>query len=191
MTVFLSRGRDSSIPIRARWPTSSAVPMSSSTLAMRSIFCLFRPHAYSLSLQADVEPSLILSRVKAASGVNYTAQREAPRKFEPIAPVGTNYVPIGKVDIAAIRQGAAKPPAAPPATKPVLPTAPRPVPGAPSPAARAPIVSKAPADAWADESDSFAPPPPPPAASRPTPAASFVKPAPAASSVSCAEPMRG
>ena len=133
-----------------------------------------------------MEPSLIMSRVKAASGVNYTAQKEAPRKFEPIAPVGTNYVPVGRPDIATIRQGAAKPPPAPAAAKPAIPTAARPVPMAPSPAAglgKAPVANKAPADAWPDESDSFAPPPPPPAASRPTPAASFAKPAPAASSV--------
>ena len=131
-----------------------------------------------------------MSRVKAASGVNYTAQKEAPRKFEPIAPVGTNYVPVGKVDIAALRQGATKPPTAPAATKPAIPTAPRPVPVAPSPAARfagGSVGRNAPADAWADEPDSFAPPPPPPAASRPTPAATFAKPAPVTSSVSPAE----
>ena len=135
-----------------------------------------------------------MSRVKAASGVNYTAQKEAPRKFEPIAPVGTNYVPVGKVDIAALRQGATKPPAAPAAIKPAIPTAPRPVPVAPSPAAsfaRGSIGRNVPADAWAGESDSFTPPPPPPAASRPTPAASFAKPAPATSSVSPAESVYG
>ncbi len=135
-----------------------------------------------------------MSRIMAASGVNYTAQKEAPRRFEPIAPVGTNYVPVGKVDIAAIRQGAAKPPAAPAATKPAIPTAPRPVPVAPSPAASSTWgrgVSNAPAGAWAEESDSFAPPPPPPAASRPAPATNFAKPALATTSVGSAESLYG
>ena len=52
-----------------------------------------------------------MSRVEAASGVNYTAKKEAPRRFEPIAPVGTAYKPVGKVDIAALRASA--PPPAP------------------------------------------------------------------------------
>lgn len=125
-----------------------------------------------------------MTRVEAASGVNYTAQKQAPRKFEPIAPTGTNYTPVGKVDIAALRRGPASSPAAPPpapaAAKPFGSPAPRAVPLAPSPApgiGRAPVSNKAPADAWADEADSFAPPPPP-AASRPP---TFGAPKPAAS----------
>ena len=127
-----------------------------------------------------------MKRVEAASGVHYSAQKEAPRKFEPIAPVGTNYVPVGRPDIAAMRKGPASgPPPAPPAAKPAIPSAPRPVPTAPSPApglGKAPIASKAPTGAWPDESDSFAPPPPPPAASRPTP--SVAKPAASVSAAS-------
>lgn len=46
-----------------------------------------------------------MSRVEAASGAKYSAQKEAPRKFEPIAPVGTNYTPVGKVDMNQLRRG--------------------------------------------------------------------------------------
>ena len=117
-----------------------------------------------------------MSRVEAASGVNYTAQKEAPRKFQPIAPAGTNYVPVGKVDMNALRASA--PPPAPAASKPSIPATSRPVPSAaarPVPSApsvvRPAVVGKAPADAWPEEDNSFAPPPPPPAASRPVPTA--------------------
>ncbi|KAI0348788.1 hypothetical protein OH77DRAFT_1371773, partial [Trametes cingulata] len=133
--------------------------------------------------EADVSPDLIMARVEAASGAHYSAQKEAPRKSEPIAPVGTNYTPVGKVDMAALRKGAGSSPAAPPpapaAAKPPAPAAARAVPLAPSPApglGKAPVANKAPADAWPDEADSFAPPPPPPAASRPVFGSSTPKP---------------
>lgn len=139
-------------------------------------FTQTRPHAP----KADVDSTLIMNRVGAASGVHYSAQKEAPRKYEPIAPVGTNYQPVGKVDISALRAGASSgPPPAPAASKPAVKSTARPVPLAPSSApgfGRAPIANKAPADAWPDESTNFSPPPPP-AAPRPTPSA----PRPAAS----------
>jgi hypothetical protein len=56
-------------------------------------------------IQSDVTPALIMSRVEAASGAKYSTHQERPRKYEPIAPVGTNYTPIGKVDIASLRKG--------------------------------------------------------------------------------------
>ena len=57
-----------------------------------------------------------MKRVEDSSGARYTAHKEQPRKFEPIAPVGTNYTPVGKVDISELRKSATKPVAA---TKPV------------------------------------------------------------------------
>ncbi|KAI0246580.1 hypothetical protein BJV78DRAFT_1286287 [Lactifluus subvellereus] len=48
----------------------------------------------------------------------YSVHDEQARKFEPIAPVGTNYTPVGKVDIAAIRSATVP---APP--KPAVPSA--------------------------------------------------------------------
>lgn len=50
-----------------------------------------------------------MSRVAAASGANYSAHNEKARKFEPIAPVGTNYSPIGRPDINAMRKPPPKP----------------------------------------------------------------------------------
>lgn len=64
--------------------------------------------------QADVSPSVIMSRVESASGTKYSTHEEPARKFEPIGPVGTNYTPVGKVDIRAIRQEAAVKPPPPP-----------------------------------------------------------------------------
>ena len=64
--------------------------------------------------QADVSPSVIMSRVEAASGSKYSIHKESARKFEPIGPVGTNYTPVGKVDINALRREAAAKPPAPP-----------------------------------------------------------------------------
>ena len=64
--------------------------------------------------QDDVLTSVIMSRVSAASGSKYSIHKEPARKSEPIGPVGTNYTPVGKVDISAIRKEAAvKPPAKP------------------------------------------------------------------------------
>ena len=65
-----------------------------------------------------------MKRVEAASGANYSTHNESTRKFEPIVPVGTNYTPVGKVDMAALKKTPA------PAAKPVLPT--RPIFGAPA-----------------------------------------------------------
>lgn len=47
-----------------------------------------------------------MKRVEAASGANYSAHKEQPQKFEPIAPVGTNYTPIGSVDLNELRRSA-------------------------------------------------------------------------------------
>ncbi|KAI9512505.1 hypothetical protein F5148DRAFT_848842 [Russula earlei] len=60
--------------------------------------------------ESDVTPSLIMSRVESASGSKYSAHLEPERKFEPIAPVGTNYTPVGKVDISALRSAVAPTP---------------------------------------------------------------------------------
>ncbi|EGO22678.1 hypothetical protein SERLADRAFT_357378, partial [Serpula lacrymans var. lacrymans S7.9] len=54
--------------------------------------------------ESDVTPALIMSRVEGASGARYSAHKEQARKFEPIAPVGTSYTPIGRPDIAAMRK---------------------------------------------------------------------------------------
>ncbi len=116
-----------------------------------------------------------MSRVESASGAKYSAHNEQARKFEPIAPVGTNYTPVGKVDIAAMRSAAAPIP-----HKPAVPSAPRPsaeTVSAPSSSGRtvrttavgsAAAASRVPADAWdAPKPTVFAAPPPPPAAPRP------------------------
>lgn len=49
-----------------------------------------------------------MKRVEAASGARYSAHKEQARKFEPIAPVGTSYSPIGRPDINELRRGAPK-----------------------------------------------------------------------------------
>lgn len=167
------RGKVSSTPIPALSPTSSAALMSSSMPVTKYAELISQSFAIFLIYhQADVMPDVIMKRVEAASGVHYTAQKEAPRRFEPIAPVGTNYVPVGKVDMNALRQGPSSgAPPAPAASKPSVSAAARPVPMAPAPASglgKAPVANKAPADAWPDEPASFAPPPAP-AASRPIP----------------------
>lgn len=113
-----------------------------------------------------------MSRVEAASGAKYSVQKEAPRQFQPIAPVGTNYQPVGKVDMASLKRNVPPPPGPSAVSKPPAFGAPRSVPMAPSPApglGKAPVVSgrtPAPAGAWEDEAPSAAPPPPP-AATRP------------------------
>ena len=45
-----------------------------------------------------------MSKVSSASGAKYSAHNEIARNAEPIAPVGTNYVPVGRVDIGALRK---------------------------------------------------------------------------------------
>ena len=113
-----------------------------------------------------------MSRVEAASGAKYSTHKEQPRQFEPIAPVGTAYTPVGKVDIAALRK------APPPAAKPILPSSSsRPAFSAAKPAVSAGSVygrtvnpGSAPADAWPEEKPSSPPatvPLPPPVVSRP------------------------
>lgn len=113
-----------------------------------------------------------MSRVEAASGAKYSTHKEQARKFEPIAPVGTNYTPVGKVDIGALRK------APTPAAKPPPPAAgSRPTFGAKPPAASASslygrtiIGGSAPQDAWPEDKPTQVetpPPPPPITASRP------------------------
>ena len=132
-------------------------------------------HVLMFPSKGDVDPVLIMSRVEAASGTNYTAQKEAPRAFEAITPVGTNYKPVGKVDIAALR--ATSTPSVPSAAKPPPPpSAPRPAFGGLKPATTAAsLYGRVPAstapvtpvDAWDEEMPSSSPPPSaPPAASR-------------------------
>lgn len=144
-----------------------------------------------------------MSRVEAASGAKYSFQKEAPRKAEPIAPVGTNYTPIGRPDLnqlrsvppppAASKPAAAstgwKPPAAAASKPPSIPSAPRPAAsftgGGGTGAARggaAPLrsegvgVSKAPSGAWDDE----APPTSVAASQPPPPPPAAARPVPAA-----------
>lgn len=59
-------------------------------------------------LQSDLSPALIMKRVRDASGSKYSVHNEPARRAEPIGPVGTNYTPVGKVDIGALRKGAPK-----------------------------------------------------------------------------------
>lgn len=129
--------------------------------------------------ESDVSPSLIMSRVEAASGAKYSSQKETARKFEPIAPVGTNYTPIGKVDIGAIRRDAAskpspassmKPSASASSYLPSRPVAPPVVKSGPAPDDdwdTPPAITKAPSLPAASR------PPTLPSAARPTPAVSY------------------
>jgi hypothetical protein len=119
-----------------------------------------------------------MSRVESASGARYSAHNEQARKFEPIAPVGTNYTPVGKVDIASMRSPA--PPAAP---KPSVPSTPRPVAVAPTPSAppvrsaafgSTAAASRVPEGTW-DAPKPTALVPPPPSAPRPIPAVTSVQ----------------
>ena len=84
--------------------------MLSSMLATRCVFTCIPFSAYSSSMyvQSDVSPVLIMKRVRDASGAKYSVHNESARRAEPIAPVGTNYTPVGKVDIGALRKGAPK-----------------------------------------------------------------------------------
>ena len=45
-----------------------------------------------------------MTKVNNASGSKYAVQNDAPRKLEPIAPVGTAYTPVGKINIAELRK---------------------------------------------------------------------------------------
>lgn len=62
--------------------------------------------------EADVEASHIMKRVAESGGSKYSTHQEAPQKMERPAPVGTNYTPIGRPDIASMT-AKAKPEAAP------------------------------------------------------------------------------
>ena len=119
-----------------------------------------------------------MSRVEAASGAKYSSHKEQPRKFEPIAPVGSSYTPVGRPDIAALKQ--APPiarPAPPPATsRPAFSAAKSPA-SAGSLYGRTVIGGTAPADAWPEESPPAAAAPPPPATSRPPVVPSASRPA--------------
>ena len=64
--------------------------------------------ANSVYEQSDVSPTLIMKRVADSSGARYSAHKEKARKYEPIAPVGTAYTPIGRVNIDELRRGAPK-----------------------------------------------------------------------------------
>ena len=101
-----------------------------------------------------------MSRVEASSGARYSAHKEGARKFEPIAPVGTNYKPVGAPDIAALRKGgtsAANPSMSAAATRSV-PLAPARAAGFGQPV---PVVfnkASAPDDAWGAPTVTKAPP---------------------------------
>lgn len=115
-----------------------------------------------------------MSRVEAASGAKYSTHKEQPRKFEPIAPVGSSYTPVGKVDIAALKR------APQPAAKPTLPSSgsrpafsvTKPTVSAGSLYGRVTHGGSAPADAWPEDKPApvaaaAALAPPLPASSRP------------------------
>jgi hypothetical protein len=110
-----------------------------------------------------------MSRVESASGARYSTHKEKARTFEPIAPVGTNYTPVGKVDIAAIRRNPAPSSAGGPPSFPK--PAPRPMGATGQSAAslygKTTVTGNAPRDAWPDDVSIPSPPPPPPAAYRP------------------------
>lgn len=153
-------------------------------LATRFVLCL-TSHKLEVSvfLQSDVTPALIMKRVEGASGAKYSAHNEQARKFEPIAPVGTSYTPVGRPDISAMRNTQPPPknvPSAPSGTtssKPAIPTAPRPAFGGTS-SARPAGTGKAPADAWGEEAPATSLPPQlPPASSRPPAVPSASRPA--------------
>ena len=134
-------------------------------------------------LQSDVTPALIMKRIEAASGAKYSAHNEQARKFEPIAPVGSSYTPVGRPDISAMRN-AQPPPKNPPSapsvstySKPSIPNTPRPVFRGTSSVQPA-GTGKAPADAWEEEASTTSLPPQlPPATSRPPALPSASRPA--------------
>lgn len=114
--------------------------------------------------EADVDSALIMKRVAEAGGAKYSTHQEKPQRMERPAPVGTNYTPVGRPDIASmtsntkkeapaavgttwtprhnelneIRQNTSKPAAAapPPVKQPEAPAAPPRVPTAPRPTVR-------------------------------------------------------
>ncbi|OCB86325.1 hypothetical protein A7U60_g6639 [Sanghuangporus baumii] len=125
--------------------------------------------------ELDVSPALIMKRVEDSSGSRYTAHKEQPRKFEPIGSVGTNYTPVGRVDISEIRRTAPKSVASAKPTQVYTPSAPAP----PVPSASRPFVASKPVmPSWEEPAAPSAPPPPPPAATRPIPTVMPSSPAP-------------
>jgi hypothetical protein len=162
----------------------SAVLMLSLVLATRFVLRLIsHTLTISVSLQSDVTPALIMKRIEAASGAKYSAHNEQARKFEPIAPVGSSYTPVGRPDISAMRTAQVPPknaPSAPSGTtssKPAIPTVPRPVFRGVSSVQPA-GTGKAPAGAWEEEPPATPLPPQlPPAASRPPAVPSAPRPA--------------
>jgi hypothetical protein len=112
-----------------------------------------------------------MSRVESSSGARYSAHNEQSRKLEPITPVGTNYTPVGKVDMNALRKTptpAAKPPAPTSTTHPVFgASSSKPAASAGSLYGRTVVGGSAPQDAWPEDAPSPTLPPPPPVASRP------------------------
>ena len=59
---------------------------------------------FDVSSQADVIPEVVMAKVNSASGSKYSISKETPRRYEPIAPLGTAYSPVGKIDIAELRK---------------------------------------------------------------------------------------
>jgi hypothetical protein len=97
---------------------------------------------------------VITAKITNASGAKYSVHKEAPRQYVPIAPVGSSYTPVGKIDITQMRQGTPRDVPQPstsaytparselgnirtPSTA-APPTAPRPVPSRPPVSAPAP-----------------------------------------------------
>lgn len=81
--------------------------LSSHSAAVANFF-----KAYHVSInartEADVDAKLIMKRVTDSSGSKYSVQNEAPKKVEPIAPVGSSYKPIGAPDIRSMQASAKK-----------------------------------------------------------------------------------
>ncbi|KAF9511348.1 hypothetical protein BS47DRAFT_1377186 [Hydnum rufescens UP504] len=128
--------------------------------------------------EADVSPVLIMSRVNNASGSKYSVHKEAARPYVPIAPVGTNYTPVGKVDINELRRGTPRDVVQPVGSsyKPVRgelasirSTPATPPPSAPRPA---PV-----SDDWDNAPESRSAPPAPPSHTRPPSIPSASRPA--------------
>ena len=56
--------------------------------------------------QTDVSPTLIMKKVNDASGAKYSFHKEAPKRPDQIAPVGSTYKPVGAPDISGLRKNA-------------------------------------------------------------------------------------
>jgi hypothetical protein len=71
-------------------------------IPIRSSNCQLKLFAF----KSDVSPALIMKKVNDASGAKYSVHKEAPKRSDPIAPVGSSYKPVGAPDIAALRKTA-------------------------------------------------------------------------------------